>query len=469
MTKRKSILVLLLIIGSFFYFWLQAALFLDPDYGWHLRMGQLILKSGVPHTDPFSYTMPSYPSVDHEWLTDVFIAELLPLIGYNGLAALFALLAVSALLLQVRMLPTSVRQFVGIPLLLTVGTLAFVVGIRPQFITLFFFSLLFTLVRNDVFFKRWWYVLPLIFLFWANMHGGFAIGIAILLIASLFWYYKRKISLPFMVIVLLLCIGITGMTPYGFRMWWEVFMTMTDTHLHTSIQEWMPAFMLLRYSFWLFVVLSLIFVIKYRKIFLFFDLLLYFVFFCAAMLSIRNISLWLIVALSLTTQGIAFFYKEISAIPQGVVRFSRFFQIFFVVVCLFILPDFFQIFYGLGLFGGVAKYPDNAIHYLHHHLPKGQLFSTYDWGGYLIWKLPEKKVFIDGRMPSWRWQANLPGESNYAFSDYNNFLQGKFPFEKMTEKYHITALLLPRSNPDKKSTLLDRFDQVSKRIFSCFR
>jgi hypothetical protein len=28
----------------------------DPDYWWHLRTGHLIVDTGVPHTDPFSFT-----------------------------------------------------------------------------------------------------------------------------------------------------------------------------------------------------------------------------------------------------------------------------------------------------------------------------------------------------------------------------------------------------------------------------
>lgn len=32
----------------------------------------------------------------------------------------------------------------------------------------------------------------------------------------------------------------------------------------------------------------------------------------------------------------------------------------------------------------------------------GNIFNTYEWGGYLIWKLPKMKVFVDGRMPAWK-------------------------------------------------------------------
>src|SRR3989337_506611 len=42
---------------------------LDPDFGWHVTMGRLISENGIPKTDPFSYTMTSFPFVDHEWKT----------------------------------------------------------------------------------------------------------------------------------------------------------------------------------------------------------------------------------------------------------------------------------------------------------------------------------------------------------------------------------------------------------------
>ncbi|MBI3559155.1 hypothetical protein HY085_02055 [Candidatus Gottesmanbacteria bacterium] len=40
----------------------------------------------------------------------------------------------------------------------------------------------------------------------------------------------------------------------------------------------------------------------------------------------------------------------------------------------------------------------------------GNIFNTYEWGGYLVWKLPDNKIFVDGRMPAWQ---DENGESPY--------------------------------------------------------
>ena len=110
-------------------------------------------------------------------------------------------------------------------------------------------------------------------------------------------------------------------------------------------------------------------------------------------------------------------------------------------------------------------YPDKAVNYLVTHEPRGEIFSTYDWGGYLIWKNPSKKVFIDGRMPSWRWHANIPGESNYAFSDYQKFVDNKVAFVGVIHKYHITTFLLPRPQQvTKKDSVMNTLTDFGVKV-----
>jgi hypothetical protein len=42
-------------------------------------------------------------------------------------------------------------------------------------------------------------------------------------------------------------------------------------------------------------------------------------------------------------------------------------------------------------------YPMGAVAYLEEKSPEGRLFNSYNWGGYLLWTLPDYPVFIDGR------------------------------------------------------------------------
>lgn len=86
MKKYKLVkLVGLIIIWGMF---LAIGVFrLDPDFGWHVKMGEYIEKYGIPVKDPFTYTMPNFDFVDHEWLTNVLMWEGYRRVGRAGLAA----------------------------------------------------------------------------------------------------------------------------------------------------------------------------------------------------------------------------------------------------------------------------------------------------------------------------------------------------------------------------------------------
>jgi hypothetical protein len=118
-------------------------------------------------------------------------------------------------------------------------------------------------------------------------------------------------------------------------------------------------------------------------------------------------------------------------------------------------------------------YPTKAVSYLSTHIPKGNLFSYYDWGGYLILHLPEKKVFIDGRMPSWK-QDPHPGESENVFKEYREILGGTYPVKKAIKKYGITTFLLPAEETDeekeKKKNLkfLENLFKTSKKTVDIY-
>ena len=129
---------------SFFFFgltiliyFLKAKNYLDPDFGWSLRLGEFILKNGIPRTDPFSYTMPSYPYVDYEWLTHLGMIKIYSLFGYTGLALIFTVIAISAILISIR--GTDIK-FIPLQILFASAVLFSYFGIRSQVITWLFFA-----------------------------------------------------------------------------------------------------------------------------------------------------------------------------------------------------------------------------------------------------------------------------------------------------------------------------------------
>ena len=57
----------------------------DPDFGWHLRVGDAVLATGtVPRTDPFSWLTGGQPFLAHSWAWDVVLAAAYRSAGLMG-------------------------------------------------------------------------------------------------------------------------------------------------------------------------------------------------------------------------------------------------------------------------------------------------------------------------------------------------------------------------------------------------
>jgi len=64
-------------------------------------------------------------------------------------------------------------------------------------------------------------------------------------------------------------------------------------------------------------------------------------------------------------------------------------------------------------------FPDSAVNIIKENEYEGRLFNTYNWGGYLIWSLPEYPVFVDGRTDLYgdevvtQWVTVVRGDENW--------------------------------------------------------
>jgi len=84
------------------------------------------------------------------------------------------------------------------------------------------------------------------------------------------------------------------------------------------------------------------------------------------------------------------------------------------------------------------QYPLQAVSYLQTHPPSGPIVNYYLWGGYLNWKDPNLKVFIDGRADIFEYSG--------VFQDYLSLL-GLEASELILDKYKARYVLFPRHEP----------------------
>ena len=152
----------------------------DPDSHWHIAIGQWILANGtVPTVDTYSHTFSGRPWIAKEWLSQTLMALAYGTGGWGAVAALcaasislsFALLF-RLLLRDVRPLPTAF--FVIAAVVMTAPHLL----ARPHVLA-FPFMLLWVagLVRAVERRRAPEPLLLLAMLLWANLHGGFTLGL----------------------------------------------------------------------------------------------------------------------------------------------------------------------------------------------------------------------------------------------------------------------------------------------------
>ncbi len=437
----------LLLIIIFGIFSVQAAVRLDPDFGWHLMTGNYVVQHRqIPKTDPFSYTMPSYPYVDHAWLSDVIWAIVYPKLGMTVLAGLYAAIVVLTVLVAVYP-EYSLRSVLGLLLAAPMFLLRF--SVRTQVVDWLLFAI-FLRVLHWTSRLRYLALVTCIW-FWANLHGGFIVGLAVWAMTAVVESWMKKRILWKDLLAWVTGLVVTLLTPYGFELWREVGMTLWGNQMRTYIIEWMPsvfnfepafifAAVLLGFGYWYF-----------RSRFSSWTGLLIGAIILEAILSTRHVALFAVLFLFLWPKVFAEFERLVAG---NLARAKIFFGVllgiaglFFVWVC------------GWQLVSQLADpnrsryYPIGAIEYLKEHPFEGNLLAEYGWGGYLIWQYPEKKVFIDGRMAIWKRDMAPEEESLSAFADIIDISE-KGNFQPYFEKYKIQRVLWPKPGV-KTSSLLN--------------
>jgi hypothetical protein len=155
----------------------------DGDTFWHIAAGEWILSHrSVPTTDPFTFSMPGGPWTAHEWLSEALMALSYRIAGWSGIVILTgAAIALAAFVVGRRL----ARDLDGVALVMamTLGLSLCVGGLlaRPHILALPLLAIwaaaLFDARDDDR--APPFALLPLMIV-WANMHGSFLLGLALL-------------------------------------------------------------------------------------------------------------------------------------------------------------------------------------------------------------------------------------------------------------------------------------------------
>ncbi len=409
----------------------------DPDLWGHLAFGRLILTQGhLPPHDIYSYSASGLPWHDHEWLSEVVLALCWSGLGVVGLKLMkLAATAATITLLALGAAETGASMALQL-IVLTTGALAIapMIQFRPQLFDFVALSALLLLLARESYRRagRLWLAIP-IFALWANLHGGFFVGLAVLagytavaaiedLAAGAGLKRARYLSG-----VTAGCVLATLLNPDGVGNWFTVIHTMRNPITRAIISEWQPLlFKIVEewhkspktvINFALVIVplaaLALCFALKPRGG----DLALVVIaamMNAAAYLAVRNMALAVIAATTPLCRHAALalettcFGDTAALAPR-----SRSNEILVGAIALALA-------FATGLFSprlpdGYAL-PRGAVEFMRAQHLHGNVLDDFGWGEYLIFQLaPESKVFIDSRYDMVYPQAVLADYLDFFF------------------------------------------------------
>lgn len=161
----------------------------DTDYWWHVTTGRLIAMTGaLPTVDPFSFTYGGQ-WVLHEWLGELLIYLMVSAVGIVATSAIFGLMAgLPFVLLAFDLRRRGVRTLtLAIVTSLGAWVTASYALLRPQVLSWLMLAALIVLLRsfaaNSP--RRVLWLTPF-FMLWANLHGLYVVGLAVVAIYVLF-------------------------------------------------------------------------------------------------------------------------------------------------------------------------------------------------------------------------------------------------------------------------------------------
>ena len=422
--QYKSSWIIPFILVTFLIAFLSMRKLSDPDIGSHLKAGKWIVQNkAIPEKDTFTYTVNSHDYTDMNWLFQVFVFSIYKIIGYKGLSILgmFSMLGLLVLLLirnQRKKVPLHISCFVFLFGFLIMETR---ISLRPEMFT-FLFLTLFLIILDDYYYHRrnHLFLLPVIMLFWCNIHGLFILGFALAgaYFVSLMIRDKKieKSFLLWMIMAVMVCF----VNPYFTKVITfplELFTRFDPNNIfHEHIKELKSFFDLDRFLFkdilfMIFLAFTFICAILTWKKRVFHDFFLLVVFAYLAFVSVRNIALFAIVGMPILCFSLvdisAFIREKVNAV--WLKRNLRIFRISGVILMILLpLALIARIIAGsyyadnheytkTGIGLDSRQLPEKAAGYLLQNGLNWRIINGISLGGWLSWRLPQP-VFIDGRL-----------------------------------------------------------------------
>lgn len=385
----------------------------DPDCGWHLRIGEWTATHGaVPDAELFSSNSVDGGWVAYSWAYDTLLYGLRTVFGLHAQVVLAVAMSLSishALFALVRRTSGRTALAAGLTGVGIIAMAPMLYGRSTMFTILFALLELQCLLRATVLGQRKALLfVPLVFAAWANVHVQFLYGF--FLYACFFAqaaidardkandpvpHAERRRLVAWMAVVGAACLVATLVNPYQVRIYDPLLRYLRQAPtIYGHLQELQPpSFTLI--STWMTLAIALLAVLWAARRILDrpFLLALLAVAACIGFRSERDA--WFVVVTGSSIVAIASGRR-----PESEESSTHPIVVGTGTACVVLVAAASVDLSTESLAANLRRnFPVGAAEFVESEHLQGPMYNHYNWGGYLMWRLPDWKVSIDGR--SW--------------------------------------------------------------------
>lgn len=368
-----------------------------PGVFYHLKMGNVVAETLSPvKSEHFSFVKKGVKITHFEWLGDFIFYVIYNLFGFTGLGVFKTLICV--LMFFILFIAVSKITPHKISLLFLIILIAYAISPflteTPAIFTIFFFSIIVAILINPQ--SRWIYLLPSLFLIWANIHPGFVFGLFyylsfIISICYEVFINKRKQYLRQLIIlssIFFISSGFTMLNPFGPDLYNRIIKLKVISDFIVKDEATIIKIFMSPFTFLFFISLCILSLYYIRSIdkryfipFIFLSWMPYYFANTVNILLLTCIPPGVLVINSIYSNN-RVILEKISSL-KTLRLFLKSFP--FIIMLLFLLYQYFTDFPGVYGYGRLNKfYPDDAVKFIKEHKLYGKWFNSIEFGGAII-------------------------------------------------------------------------------------
>ena len=421
---------------------------IDFDFWARLTVGKSFFQTG----QLFNYDFQSYGTthefIDHEWGSSLIFYLIQNYLGDIGLFFFKTILILLTIFIIVRIIKLEKNDakmhFLFFFFALQSISYNIFSTVRCQSFSFLFFVLYLYILKKSKTNPKILWTIPVINIIWANLHGGFAIGLVLLLLYAFGELLNKEKSKPYFITFFIACLT-TLINPYGIHYIYFIFKALSLNRI--CITEWHSVFFtpMYKYSFVkfkiFFILTSILFIYTilknlkafgliefYKKI----DKTKYLILLFTMIISIKYLRFHVFFTYCVVALCYNNFYEIFNKkLPEKIDSIKE------IILSVLILISMLSHLYNYKFINTVREhdYPIYCIEFLRINNLKGNLLTNFHFGSYASYKLyPNIQVFMDGRYEE-VYDVNLINKMGELFLSKN---------DDLLKKYHTDFIIIEK-------------------------